>query len=129
MSYLRELNFFIKSISWNVIWNVIMEIEIKKKVMYDARWRVYRKQFLIDHPLCERHLKLGFRVASYIVDHIKPHRGDEKVFWDTSNHQALCKQCHDSYKQRYEKSGKIAGCSALGIPTDPNHHWNKDRAA
>lgn len=31
-----------------------------------------------------------------VVDHIVPHRGDEKLFWDESNWQALCKRCHDS---------------------------------
>lgn len=30
-----------------------------------------------------------------VVDHIKPHRGDKILFWDESNWQALCKQCHD----------------------------------
>ena len=30
-----------------------------------------------------------------VVDHIVPHRGDPKLFWDTDNWQALCKQCHD----------------------------------
>jgi 5-methylcytosine-specific restriction protein A len=30
-----------------------------------------------------------------VVDHIIPHRGDEKLFWDRDNWQALCKSCHD----------------------------------
>jgi len=30
-----------------------------------------------------------------VVDHIIPHRGDEKLFWDRDNWQALCKRCHD----------------------------------
>ncbi|MGI6721758.1 MAG: HNH endonuclease [Anaerovoracaceae bacterium] len=25
-----------------------------------------------------------------------PHRGDQKLFWDRSNWQSLCKSCHDS---------------------------------
>ena len=29
------------------------------------------------------------------VDHIIPHRGDQKLFWDRNNWQALCKPCHD----------------------------------
>ena len=29
------------------------------------------------------------------VDHIIPHRGDPELFWDRSNWQALCKNCHD----------------------------------
>jgi 5-methylcytosine-specific restriction protein A len=35
-----------------------------------------------------------------VVDHIVPHRGDKKLFWDSSNWQALCdgqtgRGCHD----------------------------------
>jgi len=33
--------------------------------------------------------------AATVVDHIKPHRGDKTLFWERSNWQALCKQCHD----------------------------------
>ena len=29
------------------------------------------------------------------LDHIIPHRGDMKLFWDESNWQALCESCHD----------------------------------
>lgn len=35
-------------------------------------------------------------MAATVVDHIIPHRGDQKLFWDRSNWQALCKSCHDS---------------------------------
>lgn len=31
-----------------------------------------------------------------VVDHIVPHRGDDRLFWDEENWQALCKNCHDS---------------------------------
>ena len=30
-----------------------------------------------------------------VVDHIIPHRGDQKLFWDQNNWQSLCKSCHD----------------------------------
>ena len=30
-----------------------------------------------------------------VVDHIVPHRGDKKLFWDQSNWQPLCKEHHD----------------------------------
>lgn len=47
------------------------------------------------------------------------------LFWDKTNWQALCKRCHDSYKQRLEKSGTVAGCDTSGMPLDPNHHWHR----
>jgi len=37
----------------------------------------------------------GLVVVATIVDHIKPHRGDMVMFWDSSNWQPLCKPCHD----------------------------------
>lgn len=48
------------------------------------------------HPLCEKCREQGRFVKAEVVDHIVPHRGDEKLFWDKSNWQALCKRCHDS---------------------------------
>lgn len=34
-------------------------------------------------------------MLAIIVDHIIPHRGDMKLFWDEDNWQSLCKHCHD----------------------------------
>ena len=36
------------------------------------------------------------------VDHIIPHRGDKKLFWDSGNWQSLCHECHSrkSYSER-----------------------------
>ena len=30
-----------------------------------------------------------------VFDHIIPHRRDQKLFWDRTSRQALCKPCHD----------------------------------
>jgi len=60
-----------------------------------------------------------------VVDHVKPHKGDQQLFWDKTNHQALCKLCHDAHKKRLELSGKVVGCDVNGTPIDPNHHWLK----
>ena len=40
-------------------------------------------------------MKQGKYVKATVVDHMVPHRGDEKLFWDRSNWRALCKRCHD----------------------------------
>ena len=64
---------------------------------------------------------------SNVVDHIVPHRGDQELFWDVANNwQALCRQCHSSIKQAWEKSGVEPGVSAEGIPLDPTHHWRTE---
>lgn len=70
-------------------------------------------------------MKRGQVVAATIVDHVIPHRGDQQLFWDKSNWQSLCKHCHDSHKQRIEKSGRESGCDVSGIPIDKTHHWNR----
>ncbi|MCK9504657.1 MAG: HNH endonuclease [Porticoccaceae bacterium] len=92
---------------------------------YGYRWQKARAAYLAKHPLCINHESKGQVVTATVVDHVKPHKNDMKLFWDSSNWQPLCKECHDSYKQRLEKTGRIAGCNADGIPVDPNHHWNK----
>lgn len=62
---------------------------------YDSRWRKARSRFLKVHPLCERCRKQEKLVKATVVDHIVPHHGDKKLFWDESNWQALCESCHD----------------------------------
>lgn len=70
---------------------------------YDAKWRRASKIFLARNPFCVYHAKVGIMKPAEIVDHIKPHKGDQQLFWDQANWQSLCKKCHDSVKQRIEK--------------------------
>ena len=51
--------------------------------------------FKHSHPLCVECKKQGKLTQATVVDHIVPHRGDQKLFWDESNWQPLCKPCHD----------------------------------
>jgi 5-methylcytosine-specific restriction enzyme A len=70
---------------------------------------------------------LGIDTAATVVDHRIPHRGDRELFWDRSGWQSLCARCHDSHKQREEKTGRVWGCDADGTPLDPKHPWNSIR--
>lgn len=104
---------------------------------YGYRWQKARDVWLAEHSTCVECRKHGRVERATVVDHIKPHRlgfalesGDaaaisaaRKLFWDRSNWQSLCKLCHDSYKQRLEKSGE-PGCGLDGIPRRSTHHWN-----
>ena len=69
---------------------------------YGSAWQRYRLDYLARHPLCVYCAKKQRTTPAQVVDHIAPHRGDMKLFWDGANHQALCKTCHDSTKQREE---------------------------
>lgn len=66
---------------------------------YTYRWQKARLQYLREHPLCVMCQADGRINAADVVDHIKPHRGDQAMFWDESNWQALCKSHHDAKTQ------------------------------
>ena len=62
---------------------------------YSRAWAKARAAYLAKHPLCVRCGNEDVLTAASVVDHIKPHRGDKDLFWDSSNWQSLCKRCHD----------------------------------
>lgn len=108
---------------------------------YGYRWQKARADHLSRNPLCVFCRIAGRLVPASVVDHIEAPRlgpakqsGDAeriaaawRLFWDRGNWQSLCKPCHDSTKQRLEKSGRVAGCDSAGLPADPRHHWNRAR--
>lgn len=67
----------------------------RNRGLYGRRWREYRVSFLTSNPLCTVCTARGHTTAATVVDHIKPHCGDDALFWDESNHQPLCKLHHD----------------------------------
>lgn len=69
---------------------------------YDSRWNKARKTWLVNHPLCAECERQGRVRAAVLVDHIIPHRGNQKLFWDQSNWQSLCRACHDVKTSRGE---------------------------
>ena len=77
-----------------------------------ARWQALGMQVLArDLYTCQQTgvLLIGKHPApnSPVVDHVVPHRGDERLFWDVANLQAVTKAWHDSEKQRQERSGAL----------------------
>ena len=58
----------------------------------DPRWALLRDQVLSEEALC----RAGCGRPPGVVDHIRPHRGDEQLAFDRANLQAMCKSCHDS---------------------------------
>lgn len=94
---------------------------------YDSRWDKARLAYLASHPLCVMCSVQRRLTPATVVDHIIPHKGDLRLFWDTDNWQPLCKPCHDGAKQRAEALGYVSGCDAGGRPVDPSHPWNRSR--
>lgn len=66
---------------------------------YDSAWVRARKAYIIRHPLCAI---CGAPATD--VDHIRPHKGDKKIFWDSTNWQPLCHSCHA--KKTYEENAE-----------------------
>jgi len=68
---------------------------------------------------------MGDVTPATVVDHIIPHKGDDKLFWDQTNWQPLCKECHDGTKQSEEKTGYSVAVGVDGWPVDNKHPVNK----
>ncbi len=66
---------------------------------YGSRWRKRAKQYLRANPLCRGCEELGKVTLATLVDHIIPHGGDGKLFWDQDNWQPLCQTCHNRKTQ------------------------------
>jgi 5-methylcytosine-specific restriction endonuclease McrA len=85
---------------------------------YDGRWQKAKKTFLQNNPNCRMCMEEGRICRASVVDHIIPHRGDQKLFWDTKNNwQALCNPHHSATKQRIEngKDVKVTGVDGWPI--------------
>lgn len=76
-----------------------------------ARWRRESAAFLKlqSNVLCVDCLDLGAVVPATDVDHIKPHKGDPKLFFDRTNWQALCHACHSRKTAGEVFHGKAPG--------------------
>ncbi|RCS25946.1 HNH endonuclease [Phyllobacterium salinisoli] len=65
---------------------------------YTAEWERESKAFLAANPACRR-----CGVPAALVDHIQPHKGNQRLFWNRSNWQPLCRPCHSGAKQAQER--------------------------
>ncbi|WP_374274450.1 HNH endonuclease signature motif containing protein [Brevundimonas sp.] len=89
-----------------------------------SRNRKARAAFLARHPFCRFCESRGVTTDAEVVDHIQPHRGDEALFFDPDNWQALCAPCHDRFKAQVESRGWHDMTDWAGLPIDPNHPFN-----
>lgn len=100
---------------------------------YGYKWQQARAAYLVKHPFCAYCLRdagisyeqdavaigltcmakgIGLPHAQ-VVDHIEPHRGDMKVFWDSTRWQSLCTTHHSRDKQREEAAGRMIDGAGL----------------
>jgi len=62
-------------------------------------------RFLRRNPLCAECLRNDRVRAATVVDHIIPHKGDERLKRDTGNMQSLCEGCHNAKSARERGGG------------------------
>lgn len=74
---------------------------------YGRPWQKASKEFLRRRPICAQCRKDGRTTAAAVVDHKTPHKGDQRLFWDVSNWQPLCKRCHDVKTAREQYGQRI----------------------
>ena len=81
--------------------------ELRKEIdlLYKTgRWRRLRADQLRTEPLCAECLREGRLTDATECDHIIPHKGDKRLFFDRKNLQSLCKK-HHSAKTAREDGG------------------------
>ncbi len=96
-----------------------------RALYFTSAWKALRLNQLRIEPLCRYCAAQGLTVAASVADHIRPHKGESALFYAPDNLQSLCKHCHDSHKQRQEKSGIVLGNDTSGAPIDSASHWYK----
>ena len=75
---------------------------------YGYKWQRFRARWIKKHPICED--PYGWHPGEVRevsdIDHIIPHKGNMKLFWDKSNLQGLCSECHKR-KTALEQRGTL----------------------
>lgn len=100
------------------------EAQAYRPLYKTAQWKRLRQWVLSQEPLCRYCAAAGRTTAAEVVDHIRPHKGDRKLFYDCRNLQPLCRNHHDSAKQFEEKRGYSNEIGLDGNPIDPRHPAN-----
>lgn len=82
---------------------------------YGYRWQRTSKGWLRSRALCVANEANGFIVPADLVDHIIPHKGDMKLFWDPSNWQSLSHDAHRRIKAVLEHRWEMGEIDAKDL--------------
>ena len=89
--------------------------------LYNTKeWKKLRFRHLHYHPLCVVCASVGRQTKATVVDHRVRHHGDIALFYDANNLDSMCKQCHDSYKQRKEWGQDVKPKETIGLDGFPD---------
>lgn len=67
-----------------------------RRLYKTARWQRLRLQVIRESPVC----KCG--QATTDVDHVRPHNGDVRLFYNKANLRAQCHSCHSKKTVRHD---------------------------
>lgn len=69
----------------------------RSKRGYTRAWYEASRLFLTLNPLCVHCMGMDppIRTPSKVTDHVIPHKGDMRLFWDRTNWQPLCIHHHN----------------------------------
>lgn len=84
-----------------------------RKLYGTARWKAQSTRCLAENPICQGCHQSSSTVADHIVHarvYIRQHNGDVESFFDPSNLQGLCADCHAKKTSRE--------CAAAGTGVD-----------
>jgi 5-methylcytosine-specific restriction endonuclease McrA len=109
---------------------------------YGARWQRERAAFLAqpENQFCVKcqargmlnpgtmridgSLETNPRRIGLVVNHITPHKGNQRLMWDRANWEPLCHDDHDIVAQRAEHGRETGAVDINGRPVG-QHPWNK----
>lgn len=78
----------------------------------DAVWRNYCARFLAINGRC-----YACGEPATVVDHLVPHKGDEKLFRATNNHIPLCEKDHNFVSAKFDAK------YVIGSSIEPKVKW------
>lgn len=85
---------------------------------YTRRWAKVSKAYIDAHPLCLGCQAVDRIEATTLTDHVIPHRGNERLFWDPANRQPACRWHHDVIKQALERRFDAGEIGAADLRLD-----------
>jgi 5-methylcytosine-specific restriction protein A len=83
-------------------YNTFSRDQTKQKLYNTTQWKKLRRTVLRAQPVCTA---CGAKLATD-VDHIQPHDGDTDLFYDITNLQPLCHECHSRKTMKEQRQVK-----------------------
>ncbi len=72
-----------------------MDPEVIRRMRSSARYQWRRADIVRNEPLCRPCAEARFTVGAEHIDHIEPVHLAPERFWDRTNLQPLCRDCHE----------------------------------